>query len=150
TDALAQDLNDEAQTFLASATREADLASDKLWQKILQESALQLHEMMAAYQQAHLFEERLSRDPRDAEAAQQWGKYLCLYKNNWADGLTLWANPSNQGAPKIVADDAQNPTEPGAQISLAIAWHEAAQQERDSLPKRSMNLRAALWYSRAI
>jgi len=149
-DAVNRDMYDQAQTFLANAIREADFAPDKLSQRILQESALQLREMSAAYDRAHAFEEKLSLNSQDSEAAQQWGRYLCLYKNNWADGLPLWADPSNQGPSKIAHDDAQSPAEPGGQIGLAIAWLEAAREERDNLPRRAMSLRAALWYSRAI
>jgi len=148
-DAVNQDLYPQAQAYLASATSEAESTPDKIFRRILQDSALQLREMIAAYDVARHYQETLSRDPQDDEAAHAWGKYLCLYKNDWARGLPLWASQPSQGA-QIAHQDFDNPSDPGQQIGLAVAWQDAARQEHDSLPRRTMSMRAALWYGRAI
>jgi WD40 repeat protein len=93
--------------------------------------------------------DRIKKDPNDAEANQELGKYFALLKGKWARGLPHLARGSD---PKIKAQaqkDLTKPRESADQLAVATGWWELAQKEEEPA-KTNMKLRAGYWYEEAV
>jgi hypothetical protein len=99
---------------------------------------------------AHLkpFVERLKKDPTDAEANLELGKYYGLLKGKWDRALPLLALGSDETLGRLARDDLGNKLEKN-QLALADAWWNLAQKQKDPA-KLHLQARAKVWYEKAV
>lgn len=67
-------------------------------------------------------EEDLKRNPNDRTASRIRGEYLCFYREQWADGLTLLSRTGDKQLTKIIRNEFQAPTTTEGKLALADAW----------------------------
>lgn len=101
------------------------------------------------YQALKPFVDRLEKDPTDAEANLEVGKYLCYLKGDWERGLYLLAQ-SNDAKMRLLAQrDLSKPEAAKEQIEVGDAWWDVAGTHTDQV-KVHMQQRAAFWYQQAV
>ncbi len=108
-----------------------------------------VREMGTMYDRVRSAGETLETNADDVEAAATWGRFLCLYKNDWERGLPLLAKASGVIA-SLAEQDLGRPSDGDARVSLADGYWDLGQAESDELPKRYLMERAAYWYERAL
>jgi hypothetical protein len=132
------------------ARRTARLSADAVFVKIVETSTQNLQQLKDAYVAATPAKERLAANPADTEAAAQWGRFLCAYKNDWTNGLSLWARTSDDEFADLVKRDLAAPADNEARVKLGDDWFAAADAESEALPRQSLKIRAAHWYKEAL
>lgn len=100
-----------------------------------------------ATQQGYL--DRLKRDPRDAEANLELGKYYGLVKRHWDRAMPYLARGSDPALKDLAERDLAAPKDAVPQLALADAWWELAGKETDPA-KLALQTRAAFWYDKAV
>jgi serine/threonine protein kinase len=109
------------------------------------------------YQRIKQFEQTLLRDPANAKANLEMGKYFCFAKNDWRKGLPMISSAKNTHFSSIAdndleeleqADKGKN-TEAEKKIKLADRWWDVSDlvAEQDRLPCRE---RSKYWYLKAL
>ncbi len=100
---------------------------------------------------AHLkpFVDRLKKDPKDAEANFELGKYFALLKGKWERALPLLAMGSDETLKAQARADLAAPKEGKGQLALADAWWNLADKEKDPA-KLNLQVRAKVWYEKAV
>ena len=100
---------------------------------------------------AHLkpFVERLKKDPKDAEANLELGKYFGLLKGNWKKALPLLALGSDETLGRQARADFAGAKDAKGQLSLADGWWNLAEKQKDPA-KLNLQLRAKVWYEKAV
>jgi hypothetical protein len=100
---------------------------------------------------AHLkpFVERLKKDPKDAQANLELGKYFALLKGNWTKALPLLALGSDDTLKAQARADLAGPKEGKGQLELADGWWNLADKEKDPA-KLNLQIRAKVWYEKAV
>jgi hypothetical protein len=147
-DAIAEDRYDDALEIGDRAITAARETFDDVLQRQLNLGQAELRELPVAFAEAAPLRDRWRQNAADTEAAAAWGRFCCLYKNDWEAGLPLWAlddGPAGDAA----ALDLTTPTEPAEQLALADAWWELSEQQTHALPRRLLRWRADTWYQRA-
>jgi serine/threonine protein kinase/WD40 repeat protein len=92
---------------------------------------------------------KLKESPQDAEASLAAGKFLCLRKDDWEQGLP-WLAAGGDGALAAPArKDVAKPKEPAAQAELADAWWDLAEADKSS-SRPGLQRRALHWYKEAL
>jgi hypothetical protein len=110
----------------------------------------QIEEGRAAYQDVVVARGLLDRRSDDARARLTVGRYLCLVKGNWDNGLKLLAASSDAALAALARKDLANPVDADAQALLADAWWDLAESQSGPAAKIEMRRRAAFWYRRAL
>jgi hypothetical protein len=85
----------------------------------------------------------------DPEANFLVGRYECLTKGRWAEGLQHLAAGSDAALAELAKTDLSDPTDPEAQVALADRWWDLADKETGAA-KRNLRLHAATWYKKAM
>ncbi|MBM4067594.1 MAG: hypothetical protein FJ271_01425 [Planctomycetes bacterium] len=148
-DAVAVDEYETALQFLANA----DAAARKLKNVPLVSALRKRQQEIAAAQKvfAHWrpFAAALRKDPKDAEANLEMGKYHAFVKGDWETGLRHLNRGGDGVLNKLAALDLSDPADGQAQLRLGAAWEKFA----DELPadlQVQPRLRAYHWYVQAI
>ena len=102
--------------------------------------------MLAAAKKA---EGDLAKNPDDPEANAKLGRWRCLYKGDWAGGLSLLAKGNDEKLKAVAEREAKAPTDAEQQAELADAWWDLSKAEggiaRDSLRQHAAEIyRAAM------
>jgi hypothetical protein len=148
-EAMARDDYDLALHFVGEAQLASQSTTDTVFQKRLTDGLEWLKQMQSEFKATRPASKRLAVVPTDADAAHSLGRFLCLYKNDWKQGLPLWATEPAIGSAATAKVDLDNPKTPGEQVKLADAWMSMLNQEHDGLPRTFLRARAAGWYRRA-
>jgi WD40 repeat protein len=74
------------------------------------------------------FAEALKKDPQDAKANLEMGKYLAFVKGNWERGLGLLAQCSDESLQATAKMDLADPRSAAQQAELGAKWLQAADQ----------------------
>jgi serine/threonine protein kinase/formylglycine-generating enzyme required for sulfatase activity len=147
---LALEQNDftVAATAGKLAVSEAGRARDKDAVQQARARSREVDQAVKAFAQVEEAAATLKQTPNDAEANRVVGRYECLVKGNWDQGLAKLARGTD-GPLKTLAEleliGSQRPTQ---QIELADAWWDLAEKEL-GVVRKNMQLRAARWYRRA-
>lgn len=91
----------------------------------------------------------LLQKPDDAEASAVFGRYLCLSRGQWVEGLVLLSKGSDGPLGTLARRDIANPGQTQQQLALANAWWDLADQHA-GIQQRHLRQRAAHWYWLAI
>ena len=90
----------------------------------------------------------LKDDPTDTDANLAVGRYLCLTKGDWENGLPMLALGSDAELKALAMKDLEWATSADEQVALADEWGELAQTRRGK-EKEAFMLRAGAWYQQA-
>mgnify|MGYP000515984932 CR=1 FL=1 len=91
----------------------------------------------------------LLQKPDDAEASAVLGRYLCLSRGQWVEGLVLLSKGGDGALGTLARRDIANPAQAQQQLALANAWWDLAEQHA-GVQQRHLRQRAAHWYRLAI
>jgi hypothetical protein len=91
----------------------------------------------------------LETDPTDPRANGDVGKFLCLIKGDWENGLVILASGNDRSLKRLAEMELGDMSDALRQLELADLWWREAESE---LPvfKATMQLRAKYWYERAL
>lgn len=92
--------------------------------------------------------ERLKTAPDDPAANLAVGKYLCLTRQKWDEGLKHLAAGGDDALAELGRRELANPSIPEEQFRLAEDWRKLAEQESGTL-KAPLDERAKHWYRKA-
>jgi hypothetical protein len=91
----------------------------------------------------------LKAKPDDPEANLAWGKYLCIWKGAWCEGLSHLSKGSDSALAKAARKDLARPSKPSARLAVADGWKELTAQDL-RYPRTHLFRRAMQWYQRAL
>jgi len=91
----------------------------------------------------------LADNPNDAKANLAVGKFHCVARGDWEEGLPLLARGSDAALKALAEKDLTNPAEPDAQIALGDDWRKYAGQANSKSLKAACQKRACSWYQQA-
>ena len=90
--------------------------------------------------------ELLKTLPDDPEAYLAAGRYLCIWRSDWAQGLPILAESGDKDLKALARKEAAKPMEGGPMAELAEAWWDLG-NKLDPGPARNAYLRHSLyWY----
>lgn len=149
-EAIDQDAYDMAVRLSRLALTAARRSRNPMLIKRLVVQNKQVEQSAKAWQKVQAALAKLQENPKDPQANLLVGRYLCLEKGRWSEGLAYLAQGADASLGKLAADDLAHPTESAKQLTLAEAWYERAQEEKDSEAKAAMLGRSAYWYEQAL
>lgn len=91
----------------------------------------------------------LEKSPTDGVARLALGRYLCFYRDDWENGLSILAEASSGGLHGVAQLELQQPATPEAQAALGDAWWDRAESAGPA-EQLAMRRRAAMWYAKAL
>jgi formylglycine-generating enzyme required for sulfatase activity len=91
----------------------------------------------------------LETTPEDPAANSAVGKYLVLFKRDWARGLPMLAMGSDPSLKALAAQELATPADAAAQAALGEAWAALADKDTPAYRTRERT-RAVEWLGRAI
>ena len=92
--------------------------------------------------------DRLKKDPMDAEANLELGRYYAFLKGRWERALPLLAMGHEEALKQQARRDLSQPKDAKDQLGVADGWWDLAEKEKDPT-KLQMERRALYWYERA-
>jgi hypothetical protein len=110
---------------------------------------VELKQIAKEFAQMQAAQERLLKDPADAEANLQAGTYLALRKGDWEHGLPLLAKAASGPLPALARGDLPAPEETKERRERGDAWWVGAEKEA-GWQKAALRARAAYWYRLAL
>jgi WD40 repeat protein len=114
----------------------------------VQKRNLEVRAVQKGFDRLKPFADRLKKDPSDAEANLELGKYFALLKGKWERALPLLAKGTDEVLKAQALRDLARPTESREQLALADGWWNLATQEKE--PARlHLQMRARFWYEKA-
>ncbi len=130
--------------------------ADKLADPVLRERTREAHERASRLQRAAeeyaTAADRLGEDPSDAAAQLTVGRFLCLERNDWKEGLLHLSHASDEALKNVALLELAAPSQAEAQVNLANAWWDLSEKPgtRNGQWAKPMAVRARFWYARAI
>jgi hypothetical protein len=109
----------------------------------------EIEELGKAYAEVKAAAERLKESPTDPEANLAVGRYRCLVKSDWENGLPMLALGSDAGLKALALRELGEVTKPEQQVELADSWWRLA-ETHDGTQQTAMRRRAVYWYRRVI
>lgn len=95
------------------------------------------------------FADALKKDPQDALASLEMGKYYAFVKGEWDRGLRLLAGGHDRGLKKLALLDYSEPADSALQVKLGRSWLEVAKGLKGT-PQVHVLLHAYSWYVQAL
>src|SRR5262249_26298294 len=92
---------------------------------------------------------KLAKEPDDAEANTEVGRYYALIKGNWKKGLPLLVKGKDEALQALAKKDLANPKASKTQVTLGDAWWDLADKAKVPAKER-LQERAAFWYEQAL
>src|ERR1051325_2290207 len=94
-----------------------------------------------------IYADRLAKNPKDAEANLELGKYQALIKGDWDRGLPLLARGPKSSLQALAQSDLAGPSVPGARRIVALGWFNfGTDKTTDPALKTHAPPRADHWY----
>jgi hypothetical protein len=138
--AVAADRYALAIEFSMTASRAATKSKTPTRKEIDERLSRRRHDIRVlepVFAAAKTAQETLAKDPADADANSNLGRWLCFYKNDWPAGLPLLAKGSDEKLKSLAEQELKAPTDAEQQAHLADASWDLAQKEvgtaRDSI-----------------
>src|SRR5262249_2586501 len=93
--------------------------------------------------------EALKKDPKDAKANLELGKYFALVRGNWIKALPYLTLGSDKDFQALAQKDLDQPKLAKERVSLGDGWWDLGEKEKD--PARlHLRQRAVFWYEKAL
>jgi hypothetical protein len=145
-EAVVADNFDSAFHLLDVAAKAVDKAQSKALSDRVAARRPELEEQKADYGRFRQAAKTLKDKPNDPDANLSMGRYLCLTKGNWGDGLPMLAKGSDPRLKAIGDKGADEPTEAAEQLDLAdLLWDWAEQQSGSSKAKVQARAKDLYW-----
>jgi hypothetical protein len=144
--------NDDYETAVAlGATAEAAAKKTKSVPLVsgVRQRNEEIKAMLQEFAKVKPFVETLQKNPADAQANYEAGKYYALFKGNWDKGLPMLAKGSNAALKKLAALDLADPQKAKDQVAVAAGWYEEAKQLKDVAQINAL-LRSYRWGQQAL
>ena len=91
----------------------------------------------------------LEKNPADPRANGEVGKYLCLVKGDWENGLVILANGNDRSLKRLAEMELGGLRDAMRQLELADLWWREAEFELPAF-KATLQSRAKYWYERSL
>eukprot|EP00456_Euglypha_rotunda_P028417 TRINITY_DN224_c0_g1_i4.p1 TRINITY_DN224_c0_g1~~TRINITY_DN224_c0_g1_i4.p1 ORF type:complete len:486 (+),score=115.76 TRINITY_DN224_c0_g1_i4:341-1798(+) len=134
------------QTAVTSSKQSGDAA--------LQSRAIeQLRQQEAFFEEWQAAREALQKikdQPNDSEANERVGRYRCLVRRDWSNGLSALMKGTDQNLATIATRDLTNPTGREDQLGLGELWLKHAESQKSPIERMAAADRAASWFEKAI
>ncbi|MDA1051345.1 MAG: DUF1559 domain-containing protein [Planctomycetota bacterium] len=91
----------------------------------------------------------LEKNPTDPRANGDVGKFLCLIKGDWDNGLVILANGNDRSLKRLAEMELGNPSDAMQQLELADLWWREAESELPAF-KATLQSRAKYWYEQSL
>jgi WD40 repeat protein len=115
----------------------------------VQKRNLEVQAVQQGFDHLRPFVDRLKKNPADAEANLELGKYFALLKGKWERALPLLAKGTDEALKVQAAKDLARPSESRDQLAVADGWWNLASHEKE--PARlHLQIRARFWYEKAV
>lgn len=139
-----------ALDLVTTAVRMCQRPAGRPFRKQMHDRREQIQHLYGDWQQVQQAKGELKANPDDAEANLVLGRWYCLVKEDWRQGLPYLAKGSNEGL-KVLAHQELTapPAEPEGQVKLADAWWDLS-QAADAEAKEALARRAGHWYQQAL
>ncbi len=148
-DALAADDFTDANKLLATADKAAVKLKNVNLVATIRKRSEDVAHLQKAFAQWQPFADRLSKNPTDAEANGEMGKYQAFLKGNWERGLPLLAMGTKGSLQEIAALDLSEPKDPKKVQHLAQQYFEQAQKYQGMM-QINLLLRSYHWYEQML
>jgi hypothetical protein len=93
-----------------------------LWLEAMRLRQGQLEHLDGEYRRLRPFVLRLEKNPNDARASTEVGKFECFHKGEWERGLPLLAAGNDNALGSLAERELDRPTDPGLQFKLGEDW----------------------------
>jgi hypothetical protein len=148
-DALEADDFETASTLVSTAEAAARKLKIVSLVSAVRKRQSDVEQQRKVFDQWRPFAEKLLKNPKDAEANLEMGKYYAFRKGNWDKGLALLTHGTDAELKALAAQDLKQPTEALARAKLAQGWLFASTQAPE--PARiQIALRAYHWFQQAL
>jgi hypothetical protein len=152
--AIAADQYEAAMAIAATATkalakRPGDLQLRKQTEDRLNHRRQQIRALEPIFAAARKAQAALNADPTNAEANLTVGRWDCLVKANWTDGLPQLARSSDERLKSLATQELKPPANAAEQLHLADSWWELAKAETP-LTREQIRQHAGTWYRTAL
>ena len=148
-EAASQDKFDAANRLCKLAGAAAQKARDPALAKTIAILQKEVREAEKDFAQVQTVRRMLQDSPVNPEARRIIGRYLCLNKGKWDEGLAMLAQGSDPELKALAAADVRGPTEPERQVDLGDRWWQCA-EGLDGAAQWHVQTRAAYWYRQAL
>jgi hypothetical protein len=91
----------------------------------------------------------LEKNPEDPRANGDVGRFLCLIKGDWDNGLVILANGNDRSLKRLAKMELEDPHDAMRQLELADLWWQEAESELPAF-KATLQSRAKYWYERSL
>jgi WD40 repeat protein len=147
--AMVDDHFDESLKMLWAAESVAKRSSATVLLPQVEKQLKQVKDVAKEHEDVKKAEEKLSAEPKDAEANLTVGLYLTCRKGQWEKGLPLLAQGASPELQELAKKDLAAPDDDKAHVELGDAWWNAA-EKKPTHQKAAMQWRAAFWYRQAM
>ena len=148
-DALDADEYDVVRKLGGMAMSVAKKLNDDKLIKRVGEQGQRYKALAEAYSSVRAAEETLKTSPDNAEANLVVGRYCCLMKGQWQDGLDNLAKGSDAECKALADKELARPAAPDAQVAVADGWYDLAQTQGVAT-RQILLAHASEWYERAL
>ncbi|MGO9114455.1 MAG: hypothetical protein ACLP9L_35000 [Thermoguttaceae bacterium] len=148
--ARARTLADKAEREKKAGETQGELDEVKsaLW--ALTRCAKGLQQARREYELSQAALERLKTDPDDADACRAVGRWYCLYRGDWDEGLKFLARGSDPALKSLAMKDlVWKPAKTEDRITQGDVWWDLAEKAAGKV-KAAIRRRAAHWYEEAM
>lgn len=115
----------------------------------LQKRVAEIKTIEAAFAKTQGYLDRVQKNPNDAEANLELGKYFGFQKRRWEKALKYFAVSSDVAIKQLAKQDLAEPKDAKEQLALADGWWDLANREKGS-PKLAIQMRSMHWYDKAL
>ncbi|MDB5338049.1 MAG: hypothetical protein JWN70_3668 [Planctomycetaceae bacterium] len=124
-------------------------AKDKAAQADVNALKKEAEELAKEFAIADAARKTLESSADDAEAKSKWGRWLCLRKGKWDEGLPLLAAGDQAQLKSLAESDLKNPTDQAAIVQLSNDWLSFANSKKDHSEAQFAD-RAMFWLQQAV
>jgi hypothetical protein len=149
-EAVAADAFEDAAALAQRAAAIAPLARDPVLLEFAQARAREIADFRGEFARVRDAVKKLAESPDDPDANQAVGRFRCVVKRAWEDGLPLLARGSDPALKEAAAKDLGNPADAPACMEAGDRWWALAEKEAGSSVKNALRARAGYWYAKAL
>lgn len=149
-EAIAADNYDDAQKLIAQGNRAARAARDADLQHELQDLRRRVGQLRDAFGDINEDVATLRQSPQDQAANTAVGRFYCLEKGDWEQGLPLLARGDDEALRDAARLDLSKPEDVVRQVAIGDAWKKLAEDLREAGPRERLQLRARFWLLQAL
>lgn len=147
---VAADQFDAADKIAASAVQLARKSGDASLAIRLATRAKEVSEAKTLYQSMKSAMEMQARNPDDAGANLEIGRFLCFVKDSWDLGLRFIVKGSDAALKGLAEKELAFPVDAAGRLSLADGWYGIAEKEKSPLRKSRILVHCTSIYESAL